>query len=71
MNEPDPQPRRATLFDTLRAVLGAFVGIRKRSSGDFDMGSLNPVHVVIIGVAAAAIFVLTIVFVVRMIVSSV
>ncbi|MBL8472331.1 MAG: DUF2970 domain-containing protein [Rhodocyclaceae bacterium] len=66
-----PPPRRASFFDTLRAVLGAFVGIRKRTSGDADMGSLNPVHVIIIGVVAAVIFVLTIVFAVRMIVSSV
>jgi hypothetical protein len=48
-------------------VLGAFIGIRKSSARDRDLASLKPVHVIVAGVIAAAIFVLTIVTVVRLI----
>ena len=49
------------------AVLGAFIGIRKNSARDKDLASIKPLHVVIAGVIAAAIFVLTIVTFVRLI----
>ena len=49
------------------AVLGAFIGIRKSSARDKDLASIKPLHVVIAGVIAAAIFVLTIVTFVRLI----
>ena len=49
------------------AVLGAFIGIRKSSSRDRDLANLKPIHVIVVGVVAAALFVLTIVTLVRLI----
>ena len=43
------------------AVLSAFIGIRKSAARDKDLASLKPVHVIVAGLVAAAIFVATIV----------
>ncbi len=55
--------QKATLFQVLRMVLSAFIGIRKR--GEPEQIRVTPVQVIIIGVLAGAIFVGTIVSVVQ------
>ncbi|MDH4150342.1 MAG: DUF2970 domain-containing protein [Betaproteobacteria bacterium] len=55
--------QKATLFQVLRMVLSAFIGIRKR--GGPEQIRVTPVQVIIIGVLAGAIFVGTIVSVVQ------
>lgn len=62
MNEP-----RAGFWATIRAVLWSFVGIRRRSAYHDDARSLDPRAVVVAGVIAGVIFVLTILFVVRLV----
>lgn len=62
-------PRKAGFLQTMRAVLWSFFGVRRRSGYEQDAQQLNPVHVVIAGIIAAAIFVLTLVMVVRFVVS--
>lgn len=62
-----PNEARRSPLRAVSAVLGAFIGIRKSSARDRDMASLRPVHVVVAGVIAGAIFVLTIVMVVKLI----
>jgi hypothetical protein len=59
------KPRKATLLQVLRMVLSAFVGIRKR--GEPEKIEVTPVQVIIVGIMAGAIFVGTIVSVVRFI----
>lgn len=46
---PAAPPRRASLLRTIKAVAWSFVGIRKNSEYQDDLGKLNPFHV--IGVA--------------------
>ena len=62
-------PRKAGFLQTMRAVLWSFFGVRRRSGYEQDAQQLNPVHVIIAGIIAAAIFVLTLVMVVRFVVS--
>lgn len=50
-------PRRGSFVDTLRAVSWAFFGVRKRRSFERDVRHLNPVHVVLVGLLLAAVFV--------------
>ncbi|MBK6972127.1 MAG: DUF2970 domain-containing protein [Candidatus Methylophosphatis roskildensis] len=69
MSENAGPPRRAGFLSTVRAVLWSFAGVRKRKDYQQDATSLNPVYVVIAGVLAAIVFVLTIVLVVRFVVS--
>lgn len=61
-----PEQRRSPLR-AVAAVLSAFIGIRKNSARDRDLATIKPLHVVVAGLIAAAIFVITIVTVVRLI----
>ena len=57
-------------MQTVRAVAWSFLGIRRSSGLEEDVQKLNPVHVIIGGVVGAALFVATIVLLVRWVVSS-
>jgi hypothetical protein len=48
-------------------VLWSFFGVRKGRDHERDMASLNPVHVIITGVLAGALFVLSLVVLVQFI----
>lgn len=69
MSDGDDTPQRAGFLSTVRAVLWSFAGVRKRRDYHQDASSLNPVHVIIAGIFAAVVFVLSIVLVVRFVVS--
>jgi hypothetical protein len=73
MNEapstPAPAQRRAGFLQTMRAVAWSFFGVRKRSGYEQDAAQLNPVHVIVAGVLAAAVFVAALLLVVRMVVA--
>ncbi|MFZ9071096.1 MAG: DUF2970 domain-containing protein, partial [Burkholderiaceae bacterium] len=43
----------------------SFFGVRKGSAHDADMASLNPVHLILVGLLAGLIFVLSLVILVR------
>jgi len=65
----DDPLRTASLWQTAKAVLSAFFGVRR--ARDHASVRLNPVNVVIVGVAAAAVFVLTLLTAVRFIIGMV
>ena len=59
---PDaPAPPAASLADTIRAVFWSFFGVRRAKDMQRDAATLRPVPVVLVGVAAAALFVLALV----------
>lgn len=62
-------PRKASFLATVRAVCWSFLGIRKKSGYESDSASLNPAHVIIAGVLAAALFIGVLVMLVRFAVS--
>jgi len=59
-------PQKATLLQVVRMVLSAFLGIRKRA--DHEKIVVTPVQVIIVAVFAGAMFVGTVVSVVRLVV---
>ena len=59
--------RKSSFLQTLAAVVWSFFGVRKGHDDDRDMASLNPVHVIITGVMAGVLFVVTLVVLVRVI----
>jgi hypothetical protein len=59
-------PRKATLLQVVRMVLSAFLGIRKKGA-EHEALQVSPVQVIIVGVMAAAMFVATVVAVVRLV----
>ena len=61
--------RKASFGATMKAVFWSFFGIRKRKDYEADSANLNPVHVVIAGVIGAALFIGTLVMLVRIAVS--
>jgi len=69
MSEPVGTPRKATPLQVAKAVLSAFVGIRKRAAHEHDAVTLSPAQVIIAGIVAAVIFVLGLVALVRFITS--
>jgi len=67
---PDQAPhrRRAALGQTARAVFWSFVGVRKRAGYEQDLGQLNPVHVILMGFAGAALFVVILIAIIKFVV---
>jgi hypothetical protein len=63
-----PHRRKASLAQTARAVAWSFFGVRKRAHYEADSAQLNPVHVIIMGVIGAAIFVAVLILIVRWVV---
>lgn len=54
---------------TVRAVLWSFFGVRRKSEYERDAAQLNPVYVIISGIAAAALFVIALIVIVNLVVS--
>ena len=49
--------RKGSLWGTVKAVGAAFVGLRRRADLESDSQRLNPLHLVVIGFVAVAVFV--------------
>ncbi len=56
MTEPNSPPR-ATLAETFKAVGASFFGVRSGKAHQSDMSRLNPIHVILAGIAAAVVFI--------------
>lgn len=64
---PPALRRDAGWLATLRAVLWGFFGVRGGAEGEQDAARLNPVHVIIVGIVLAALFVITLIVIVRIV----
>jgi hypothetical protein len=62
--------RPMSFLQTAKAVAWSFVGMRKSAGYQSDVQKLNPVHVIVVGVIAALLFVLTLVLLVHWVVGS-
>ena len=60
-------PRRAGPGDVVKTVLSAFVGIRRKS--DHEQLRITPVQVIVAAVVLAALFIFTLLTVVRIVTS--
>jgi hypothetical protein len=61
--------RPLSFLQTAKAVAWSFLGIRKRAGYEQDVQRLNPVHVIVAGLGAAALFVLFLMWLVDLVVS--
>ena len=59
--------KRASFLEAVKTVLSGAIGIRRKS--DHDRAAVNPLHIVIVAVVFVALFILTIVTVVRIVIS--
>ena len=62
--------RKGSFIQTLRAVGWSFFGVRRSADYAQDVAKLNPVHVIIVGVIGAGVFVLALVLLVQWVVGS-
>lgn len=64
----DPPPARRSLPDTFKAVAWSFIGLRRKSEFDKDVGNMNPFHVAFAALVGVAILVGTLLAVVHAVV---
>lgn len=55
--------RKLNFFQTLKAVLWGFLGVRKNKGYNDDIAQLNPVHIIIAGLLGGIIFVVGLVLI--------
>ena len=68
---PDPPPQRsASPLQIASAVFWGFFGVRKQQKLEQDVATIKPHHIVIAGVIGAALFVLLLIVIVRLIVTN-
>lgn len=65
----DATKRKMSLGATIKTILWAFLGVRKKSGYEQDTAQLNPVHVIIAGLIGALIFIGTLVVIVKSVVA--
>ena len=65
-----PETTKGTLAQTMRAVAWSFFGVRKGAEYERDVQRLDPVHVIIAGLAGTALFVVALVLIIRWVISS-
>jgi Protein of unknown function (DUF2970) len=68
MTEPLHQ-RKGSLVGTVKAVLWGFLGVRRHADYQSDIAKLNPIHIMVVGVLMALLFVLTLILLVNWVVA--
>ena len=69
MAEGAPRKGKASFAEVAKAVFWSFFGVRKKKDYERDSVSINPVQVIVAGLIGAALFVLTLVMVVKLVTS--
>ncbi len=54
---PDASARKGSLLRTVRAVAWSFLGVRKGAEYRQDLEKIQPLHIIVIGLVAAFLFV--------------
>lgn len=67
---PDPSQRKLNFVQTMKAISWAFFGVRKGKGYAEDIAKLSPGQVIVGGIIAAILFVLALVWVAHLVVSS-
>lgn len=57
--------RKASPLQVAKAVLSAFIGIRKRAAHEHDAVTITPLQAIVTGLICAVIFVLSLILLVR------
>jgi len=64
-----PHQRKGAFFRTIKAVLWSFIGLRSRAEFNKDVAQLNPIHLIVVGLLLALLFVLGLLALVNWVVS--
>lgn len=67
---PSQQPvQHASFWRSIKMVAWSFVGIRKNSESVEDMARVNPFHIIVVGIGAAMVMVVSLVVLVNWVVA--
>jgi hypothetical protein len=69
VSEQPLHKRKGTLLGTVKAVLWGFLGVRRNTDYQDDIAKLNPLHLVVVGLVMALLFVFILIFVVKWVVA--
>lgn len=69
MNKSTEKPAKASVGQVAKAVMFAFMGIRRKSDLEHDAATITPAQVIIGGIIGAILFVISILLLVRLVVS--
>ena len=69
MSAPAMAEHKPSLLRTIEAVAWTFLGIRKKSEYQSDLGRLNPFHVIVVALLGVALFVGALVLLVNWVVA--
>jgi hypothetical protein len=67
MSTPAHQ-RKGSVLGTVKAVLWGFLGVRRNTDYQKDVARLNPVHLIVVGIVMALVFVLSLILIVNWVV---
>ncbi|MNR52617.1 hypothetical protein D3C85_1724860 [compost metagenome] len=68
MTQPVHQ-RKGSILGTVKAVLWGFLGVRRNADYQNDIAKLNPIHILVVGVVMALLFVLGLILLVNWVVA--
>jgi hypothetical protein len=68
MTEPVHR-RKGSISATVKAVLWGFLGVRRNSDYQSDIAKLNPIHIMVVGVLMALLFVFALILLVNWVVA--
>ena len=60
--------RKGSVLGTIKAVLWGFLGVRRNADYQNDVARLNPIHLIVVGLVVALIFVLSLILIVNWVV---
>ena len=69
MRESSDKPAKGTFIQAMKAVSWAFFGVRKHTDHDHDAATLSMGQVVIAGIVGAALFVVGVLLLVKLVTS--
>ena len=58
------------MFRTIKAVLWAFLGVRKKSAYEEDLGKLSPFHIIAVALGAVGVLVVGLILLVNWVVKN-
>lgn len=63
-----PHKRKGSLWRTVKAVGWSFFGVRKGTDYQEDIARLNPLHIILVGIAGCVVFVVALIALVNWVV---
>jgi hypothetical protein len=64
----DGAMKQASFLDVLKTIAFGALGVRRRADHERETTRVKPLHIIIAGIVAAALFILTLITIVRLVV---